>query len=332
MAQGGSKLAVLSALAGNAFLMVIKFAGFALTGSAAMLSEAIHSVADLLNQILLYVGIVRSGKQPDRMFEHGYAAEQYVWALISAVGIFFLGCGVTIYHGVHSLMDPHEGEGNIFWAVVVLLVSLAVDGLIMGLAIQAIKKQAGGKPFLKYLRTEADPSAVAVLLEDGAACLGVIIALIAIVLSSVTGHHYWDAIGSILVGVLLGAVAIWLIARNRELLVGASIPSHIREQIEKIIVDNPAIEKVVDMQTRVLDTETYRIRANLKFDGAYLAQKKQAELEAAYGDIKDVDEFKAFAVKYADDLIDMLADEIDAIEKQVKEQVPAAEHLDLEAD
>ena len=332
MAQGGSKLAVVAALAGNSFLMVIKFGGFALTGSAAMLSEAIHSVADLLNQLLLFIGIVRSGKEPDRMFEHGYAAEQYVWALISAVGIFFLGCGVTMYHGVHSLMDPHEGESDIFWAIVVLLVSLAVDGVIMGLALKEIKKQAGGRPFLKYLKEEADPTAVAVLLEDGAACLGVIIALVAIVLSKVTGHHYWDAIGSIAVGFLLGFVAIWLIGRNRQLLVGASIPSQAREQIEQVITDNPAVERVVEMQTRVVDPETYRIQASIKFDGSELAKKKEKELEAAYAEIKDYEGFKVFAAKYADNIVEMLAEEIDTIEKQVKEQIPAAEHLDLEAE
>ena len=107
MATKGSKGAVVAALIGNFTVMVAKFIAFGVTGLSSMLSEAIHTLADLLNQILLLIGIVRSGKTPDQEADYGYASERYVWALISAVGIFFLGCGVTIYHGIESIMYPH---------------------------------------------------------------------------------------------------------------------------------------------------------------------------------------------------------------------------------
>ena len=114
---------VLAAMAANLVIMVAKFVAFGITGSGAMLSEAIHTLADVLNQILLMVGIVRSEKPADGDYRYGYGQERFVWALISAVGIFFLGCGVTLYHGISSLMHPHEVSG-LGWAVGVLLFSL----------------------------------------------------------------------------------------------------------------------------------------------------------------------------------------------------------------
>ena len=207
----GSKLAVGAAIAGNSVVMVGKFVAFWFTGSAAMLSEALHSVADVLNQILLMVGIVRSSAPPDRFFPFGYGAERYVWALMSAVGIFFLGCGVTIYHGINSLLHPHPLE-SLGWAVGALLIALVIEGYVLWVAIKAVRGQAQGKPFFRYLRQEADLSAVAVILEDTAACFGVLLALGGILLTRYTGQPYWDAVASIAIGLLLGAVAIWLLA------------------------------------------------------------------------------------------------------------------------
>ena len=105
---GSSQRAVVAAILGITIVTIAKFGAFFVTGSGALLSEGIHTSADLLNQILLFVGIKRSNRQADRAFPYGYGAERYVWALMSAVGIFFLGCGVTVYHGIESLLHPHE--------------------------------------------------------------------------------------------------------------------------------------------------------------------------------------------------------------------------------
>jgi len=232
MASPSSKTAVAAAIGGNACVMVAKFVAFLFTGSGAMLSEAIHTLADLINQILLMVGIVRSTRDPDHIYEYGYQSERYVWALISAVGIFFLGCGVTVYHGIQSLLHPHELK-DLGWALGVLTFSFVLEAIVLWIAVRAAKQQAEGKPLMHYLRHEADPAVVAVVLEDAAACLGVLVAFAAIVLSRVTGEPYWDAIGSLIIGVLLGVIAIWLIARNTSLLVGASIPTSIRAQVKR---------------------------------------------------------------------------------------------------
>lgn len=332
MATQGSKGAVVAAIVGNSLVMLAKFGAWVATGSTSMLSEAIHTLADLLNQILLLVGIVRSGKTADPDFDYGYAAERYVWALISAVGIFFLGCGVTVFHGVESLLSDHHEVKSSMWAIIVLIFALIVEGYVLWVAVKAALKQANGKPFFTYLKTEADPATVAVVLEDSAACLGVLIALGAIILAQVTGHAYWDAFGSITIGLLLGAIAIWLIFRNTQLLVGASIPPNIRQQVVKIINANPAVEEIVDMKTRVLDTETYRIKADIRFDGEALSEKLKPQVDAAYENIKSPEDLQKFAREYADDVVELLADEIDAIERKIQQEIPKARHMDLEAD
>ena len=121
-----SKGAVVAAIVGNFLVMIAKFVAYFATGSGAMLSEGIHTFADLLNQILLLVGIKRSVHDPNDKYAYGYGAERYVWALISAVGIFFLGCGVTVYHGISSLLHEHEPVRQYGWAIGVLIVSFVM--------------------------------------------------------------------------------------------------------------------------------------------------------------------------------------------------------------
>lgn len=332
MATESSKGAVVAAIIGNALVMVAKFVAFFATGSGAMFSEGVHTFADVLNQILLLVGIKRSNTEANDHFAYGYGAERYVWALISAVGIFFLGCGVTVYHGVSSLLHPQEPMKNYSWAIGVLIMSFLVEAYVLYLAVRSARQAADGKPFVPFLRKEADPAVVAVILEDAAACLGVLIALTAIALTQITGHVWWDAIGSILIGILLGFIAFWLIHRNRSILIGESVPPHIRAQLLKILNDNPAVEEVVDLRTRILDTSTYRIKADIHFDGSALAEQKRHELRDEYERIDSYEEFEAFAIRFADEIVDLLAEEIDKIEKNIQSEIPQAEHMDLEAD
>lgn len=319
--------------------MVAKFTAFIFTGASSMLSEAIHTLADVLNQILLMIGIVRSDKMPDEDHAYGYMAERYIWALISAVGIFFLGCGVTMYHGIETLIHhlTHHGEDahelkDLNWAIGVLIFSLILEGYVLWVAVKHGMKQAAGKPFFKFLRNDADPAVVAVILEDSAACLGVIIALAAIVIYQITGNPFVDPIASILIGLLLGAIAIWLVWRNSNLLIGTSVPAHIRSQVVRIIENNPAVEEIVDMKTRIMDTETYRIKADVRFDGEALADKLSTKVDSAYEEISNIEEFRSFTREFADDVVELLADEVDAIEKKIREQIPQARHMDIEAD
>ena len=294
-----------------------------------MLSEAIHTLADLLNQILLLVGIKRSEREADERFPVGYGRERYVWALISAVGIFFLGCGVTIYHGVTGLLHPHETESP-GWAVAVLSVSFVLEGIVFLIALKGLKKEAAGKPFFPFLRNEADPSAAAVLLEDFAACLGVLLALTAIGLSAWTGALYWDSIGSIAIGVLLGVVAILLIVRNHNLLVGPAVPADVRQAIHRILREHPTVERVVKLRASVIDLDRYDITATIDFDGAKIAERIEGQLARALNET-DADP-KALALSVTEEILGAIGQEIDRIEEAIRAEVPEARHLDIEAD
>ncbi len=330
-----SKSSVVAALTGNALIMAAKFIAFFVTGSGAIFAEAIHSLADVGNQALLLVGIVRSGKGPTKKYQYGHQRERFVWALISAVGIFFLGCGVTLAHGIDALISPHEDEGltNIWWAVGVLVTSLLVEGYVLIYAFIGLRKTAAGQPFFHYLRTQADPSAAAVLLEDSAACLGVLLALGAIGLTELTGQEYWDSIGSILIGLLLGLVAVWLTFRNRELLVGPAAPDAAALAIRKALESDRAVERIVSLKSRVLDTETYDVLVELEFHGDKLAEQLEDKLRARYDEGFDTfDDFYRYAREYADDVVALLGDKVDELEKRVQEAVPEVKHIDVEPD
>ena len=324
-----SKTSVVAAIAGNSVILVAKSVGFFVTGSAAMLSEAIHTFADVLNQILLLVGIKRSEREADEHYPAGYGRERYVWALISAVGIFFLGCGVTLYHGVTGLMHPHAMESP-EWAIGVLSISFILESIAFYIAYKALKEEAAGRPFFPFLRHEADPSAATVLLEDFAACVGVLLALIAIGLSSWTGALYWDSIGSIVIGLLLGAVAIALIIRNHQLLVGPAVPSDVRQTIQRILREHPTVERVVKLHARVIDLERYDITATIDFDGAKIAERIEGQLAKAMNET-DTDP-KALARSVTEEILRAVGQEIDRIEEAIRVEVPEARQLDIEAD
>jgi zinc transporter 9 len=324
-----SKTSVVAALAGNSVILVAKSIGFFVTGSGAMLSEAIHTLADLLNQVLLFVGISRSEREPDDHFPAGYGRERYVWALISAVGIFFLGCGVTIYHGVTGLMHPHKLESPA-WAIGVLAVSFVLEGAVFMIALKALKKAAAGRPFFVFLRNEADPSAAAVLLEDFAACLGVLLALMAIGLAEWTGALYWDAVGSIAIGVLLGLVATALIVRNHQLLVGPAVPPDVRRTIQRILREHPTVERVIKMRASVIDLDKYDVAVTIDFDGPKIAERIEAQLAEALKNSET--DPKELAVSVTEEVLGAVGQEIDRIEAAIRAEVPQAIHLDIEAD
>ncbi|HHO51750.1 MAG TPA: cation diffusion facilitator family transporter, partial [Deltaproteobacteria bacterium] len=244
---GGSKAAVYAAIGGNSLVMVAKFVGFGLTGSGAMLSEAIHSLADVGNQVLLAVGMRNSQRVPDAEHPFGYGRDAFVWSLMSAVGIFFLGCGVSMAHGVHSLLDPREGPfhaGGL--ALGILAFSFLVEGTSLAIAIKALWDEAGrrGVGLIENVRTTEDPFGVAVLLEDSAAVLGVVLASGAIWLAGVTHDPRWDAYGTLAVGLLLGLVALFLVAKNRRMLLGRAIPAADQRRLTELLEQDPAVERI----------------------------------------------------------------------------------------
>lgn len=333
---GGSTRAVYIAITANSLVMVAKFAAFALTGSAAMLSEGIHSFADVGNQALLALGIKRSEKEPTVEHPYGYTRARFIWALISAVGIFFLGCGVTIYHGISSLFHPHEPftAEELPILIGVFIFAFVIEGGALLMAVSAIKKEAGDVPLMKYLRESSDPMAAAVLLEDSAAVIGVAIAAACVGLSVATHNPVWDSVGSIIIGVMLGWIAVLLVNRNRELLLGEAPSSEVVERVQAVLSAQPEVDAVHDVKAVVLGSGRLRFKAEVDFDGTELARQKLAEmdLEATLASLTNSAALEAFLLKFGDDMVESVGDATDRIEGRVSEAVPELAHVDLEAD
>src|SRR5688572_26352876 len=156
VATASSLKSVVAALLGNSFVCVIKLVAFVLSGSGAMLSEAIHSAADTGNQLLLFIGLKRGEREPDDRFHYGYGGERFVFGMLSAAGIFFLGCGITVYHGITSLVTPHMPQLTAI-TFVVLAAAFVIEGGVLLFAVRSIARQRGDIPFFRYVRERADP-------------------------------------------------------------------------------------------------------------------------------------------------------------------------------
>ncbi len=334
---GGSKLAVYSAIGANSVVTLAKLTGFALTGSGAMLSEGIHSAADVGNQVLLAVGMRRAAKPADEDHPAGYGREAFVWALISAVGIFFLGCGVTVMHGIESLQHPAEHHEDQTVNLAILLFAFVAEGITLGIAVKSLRDQAKerGMGFLEHIRTTDDPFGVAVLLEDSAAVFGVFLAAVAVGLTEYTQEPYWDAFGSLAIGALLGLVAVFLIWRNTQLLVGRAVHISDRNAIRKLLIADPAVEAVVVQRALVTGADTMRISAELDFDGKYFAERylETREITDILERVKgDPEAMRAFLAEFGEAVVDDVGDEVDRIEKQLREAMPRASLIALEPD
>ncbi len=332
--KAGSNLTVVAAVGGNTLVMSCKFVAFYFTGSGVMLSEGIHSVADVLNQVLLLIGIWASRRRPNEQYPYGYQPERFVWAMISAVGIFFLGGGVTAYHGVHSIGHP-EPISNPLWAYGVLGVAFVIEGAVLVIAIHSVRTnaRAAGRPFGSFIRREADPTNVAVLLEDGVAVTGVVVAGAAISLSHWTGNPIFDGIGSLVIAALLTMAALILVAQNRRLLIGAAVPKRVQEKVTKIVGSHPAVEAIYDFKSRVLSVDSYRVKMEVEFDGRAIARKLDREMRRGYHHATgSYEEFEEFCEGFAEQVIDTLGDEIDAIEERIRSEVKGVRHVDIEAD
>jgi zinc transporter 9 len=328
-APSASYKAVVTALAANVFVTLAKFVAFFLSGSGAMLSEAIHSAADAGNQLLLFIGLRRGARERDDAHPYGYDAERFVFGILSAAGIFFIGAGVTVVHGIEGLFHPqmpHFGPTTFG----VLIVSFLLEGLSMFVAVRALLKERGERPVLRYLLKEADPAGVAIVLEDSAAVLGLVLASVGIVLCQLTQNPVWDALGSIVVGLILGGIAVHLARENRELLLGVAVPKEVAARFTALVGETKGIRRVHDVKTRQLAPDAYTFKAEITLDEAVLVEKILAGLPPddpllGQGRERMVSELTVRVVNSISDLID-------EIEEKVRAEIPRARHIDLEVD
>jgi len=247
------------------------------------------------------------------------------------VGIFVLGCGVTVYHGVHSLLEPPKL--SVSWVDYAVLASAAlIEGSVLTRAILEMRRRKGPSTFFEYLATATDPTLLAVLFEDSVAVLGVGIAAVGIALSAATGSPLWDALGSLVIGLMLGAVAIFLGVKNRGLILGRSIPARLRKEAIAFLRAQPSVDQVHDVKTLVIGADRFKLKAEIDFDGAFIGRALSPWVAEHLPPPGNPAAAEAFAAEFGDKIVEALGDEIDRIEAELAVRFPRLQHVDLEAD
>uniref|UniRef100_A0A8C8M8C9 Proton-coupled zinc antiporter SLC30A9, mitochondrial n=1 Tax=Oncorhynchus tshawytscha TaxID=74940 RepID=A0A8C8M8C9_ONCTS len=330
--QGPGKV-VMVAICINGLNFFFKLLAWVYTGSASMFSEAIHSLADTCNQVR-YSGYVQIISPSHRVY--GFSNMRYIASLISGVGIFMMGAGLSWYHGIMGLLHPQPIE-SLLWAYCILAGSLVSEGATLLVAINEIKKSAGqqGVSFYEYVMQSRDPSTNVVLLEDSAAVLGVIMASSCMGLTSLTGNPLYDSLGSLGVGTLLGAVSAFLIYTNTEALLGRSIQAEHVQKLTEFLENDPAVRAIHDVKATDLGLSKVRFKAEVDFDGRVVTRSylEKQDIEQILNDIQQVkttDELENFMLKHGENIIDTLGAEVDRLEKELKQRNPEVRHVDLE--
>ncbi|HET7740339.1 MAG TPA: cation diffusion facilitator family transporter, partial [Mycobacterium sp.] len=244
--QGDSTLTVAVAFAANLVIAIAKTVAATLTGSASMSAEATHSWADAGNEVFLLIANRRGGRDADARRPLGYGREAYVWSLLAAVGLFVVGAAVSIWRGVTELLHGSDGAEDYRIAYLVLAIAFVLEGISLLQAVRQLRRDAEtfDSDVLEYALRTSDPTVRAVFAEDAAALIGIAIAFLGILLHQLTGEVVWDAAGSILVGVLLGVVAVVLIDRNRVFLTGESGSQRIHDALVARLAEFPEVTTV----------------------------------------------------------------------------------------
>ncbi|MFC4125425.1 cation diffusion facilitator family transporter [Nocardia rhizosphaerae] len=299
MSAGGGKKAILAALTANAGIAVAKFIGAAITGSASMLAEGVHSVADTANQGLLLFGQRAAAKDADELHQFGYGRNRYFYSFVVALVLFTLGSVYAIYEGIHKVQHPEELSQPIV-AIIILGIAICLETFSFVTAIRESRPLKGTSSWWRFIRTSRSPELPVVLLEDTGALIGLVIAFGAVGLTMVTDDPIFDGIGTLAIGVLLGIIAIVLIVEMKSLLIGEGATPEQDRAIRDNLVDGAEITSVIHLKSEYIGPEEMLIAAK---------------------------------VAIAPDLdIAEIAEAIDAAEMRVRTAVPAARLIYLEPD
>lgn len=298
MSAGGGKKAIIAALTANAGIAVAKFVGAAITGSASMLAEAVHSVADTSNQGLLLFGQNRAEQEADELHQFGYGRSRYFYSFIVALVLFTLGSVYAIYEGIHKVRHPEELNSPLV-AVVILVLAIALESYSFTTAIKESRPLKGSSTWWRFIRTSRSPELPVVLLEDLGALVGLVFAFVGVGLSIVV-DPVWDGIGTLAIGGLLGVIAVILIIEMHSLLIGEGATPEEDRLIRENLVDGDHIDRVIHLKSQYLGPEEILVAAKLSF-------------------VPGLD-------------IAAIATAIDAAEARVRTAVPAARRIYLEPD
>jgi len=298
-ASGGTK-AIIAAMLANLGIAIAKFIAWIVSGSASMLAEAIHSLADTGNQILLLLGGRLSKRRADADHPFGYGRERYVYAFLVSIILFTVGGLFSINHGIEKLQHPHALE-NVWVPVTVLLISIVLESFSLRTAIRESNHVRGkDQSWVSFVRHAKAPELPVVLLEDIAALIGLVFALLGVTLTAITGNSVYDAVGTLLIGSLLVVVAIVLGIETKSLLVGEGATMADHDRILAALEDGPQVEKVIHMKTLYLGPDELLVAAKLGFA--------------------------------SDRPLGEVAHDIDVIEARVRDAVPIARVIYLEPD
>jgi cation diffusion facilitator family transporter len=300
MSAGGTTRVVIVALACNLGIAVSKFAAALYTGSSAMLSEAIHSLIDSSNQGLLYHGLQRSKRPADARHPFGYAKELYFWCFVVAVLLFSLGAGVSMYEGIDKILHPHP-ISNPGVNYLVLGVALVLEGISTVQAMNSFNQVRGGERLVAALQRSKDPALFTVLLENFAAIAGLVVAMAGILLTDLAGIAIADGIASILIGLILAAVAAFMGLEIKSLLVGEAASDELQAGVRQLIetevghaaADPGLVRGINDLRTMQLGPDDILVTVSLDLDDAARASDVEATtgrltkaIKAAYPAVK----------------------------------------------
>ena len=285
MSTNASTKVIIAALIGNAAISITKFFAAFTTGSSAMLSEGIHSLVDTGNQILLLYGMKQAKKPADDEFPFGHGKEIYFWSFIVAILIFAVGSGVSIYEGIRHVMHPAQIE-NPMVNYIVLSLALVFEGGAWFFAFKEFGKVKGKRGYIEAVQRGKDPSMFVVLFEDSAALLGLLIALLGIWLTQVTGIAVFDGLASIMIGLILGGTAIWLAIETKGLLIGEGANREVIDSIRKIANSFEEIEKVNELLTMHMGPEFILVNISIRFKRGQFTRELEDVIQSLDSAIK----------------------------------------------
>ncbi len=270
MSTEGSPKAIIAALLANLGIAVTKLAAWALTGASSMLAESIHSMADSGNQALLLLGSSRARRAPTENHPFGFGRERYVYAFIVSIVLFTVGGLFALYEAYHKFHEVHEGKeselltSDYWWvAIVVLGAAIVMEGLSFRTAVRESNKIRGRQSWVSFIRTAKAPELPVVLLEDLAALMGLVFALLGVGLTLLTDNGYWDVYGTAAIGLLLVSVAIVLAIETKSLLLGEAAEVADRDLISRSILGAPAVLEVLSLRTMHIGPENILVACKI---------------------------------------------------------------------
>lgn len=293
MKSGSSEapITIYGAAAANLVVAIAKFVAAAFTGSSAMLSEGIHSVADTGNQLLLLLGVRRSRVPPDELHPFGYGKELYFWSLVVAIVLFGVGGGMSVYEGIIHLQHPEPIE-NPLWSYIVLAIGVVVEGAAWLIALRAmLRVRAKDQSLWHALRTSKDPTIFTVLGEDSAALAGLVVAFLGVFLGHRLGMPELDGAASIVIGVILIIVASFLASESRNLIVGECATPAVVQGVRDVLEGEPAIERVERLLTMHLAPTNVLVATEVRFDPKLSVPEVEAAMDRIEKRIKETEPY-----------------------------------------